>query len=116
MLAILPNSPGAVHPGRGRDALLEKRNRLLRRLAGRGTIDGRELGLALLEPLPEAPRPLPEEAPPSAAAAGGGGRGARGRRYATTLDPSLHRLAGDVGGAPVTRSGRDGDPPRGRDP
>ena len=95
MLAILPNSPGAVHPGRSRDALLEKRNRLLRRLADRGTIDGRELELALLEPLPEAPRPLPQQAPHLlqrlAAEAGDAGR-----RYATTLDPSLHGLAGDV--------------------
>ena len=95
MLAILPNNPGAVHPGRSRDALLEKRDRLLRRLAGTGAIDGAELELALLEPLPDAPRPLPQEAPHLlqrlASEAGG-----VGRRLATTLDPSLQRLASDI--------------------
>ena len=95
MLAILPNNPGAVHPGRSRDELLKKRDRLLRRLAGEGAIDGAELELALLEPLPDAPRPLPQEAPHLlqrlASEAGSGGR-----RHATTLDPSLQQLASDV--------------------
>ncbi|MYH53545.1 MAG: penicillin-binding protein 1C [Gemmatimonadetes bacterium] len=95
LLAILPNNPGAVHPGRSRDALQAKRDRLLRRLAEEGAIDGAELELALLEPLPDAPRPLPHDAPHLlqrlASEAGGGGR-----RYATTLDPSLQRLAGEV--------------------
>ncbi len=31
-LAVLPNSPAGIHPGRNRDKLLEKRNRLLRKL------------------------------------------------------------------------------------
>lgn len=95
MLAILPNNPGAVHPGRSRDELLQRRDRLLRRLAEEGAIDGAELELALLEPLPDAPRPLPQEAPHLlqrlASEVGGAGR-----RHATTLDPSLQRLASDV--------------------
>ena len=94
-LAILPNNPGAVHPGRSREALLEKRDRLLRRLAETGAIDGAELKLALMEPLPDAPRPLPREAPHLlqrlAFEAGGAGS-----RHATTLDPSLQRLASEV--------------------
>lgn len=102
MLAILPNNPGAVHPGRNRDALLGKRNRLLRRLAEEGTMDGEELELALLEPLPDAPRPLPQDAPhllQRLAAEDGGGE----RRYATTLDPALQRLATAV----VARQSRE---------
>ena len=95
MLATLPNNPGAVHPGRSREELLEKRDRLLRRLAETWAIDGEELELALLEPLPDAPHPLPQAAPHllqtlAAGDAGGGGR------YASTLDPSLQRLVGDV--------------------
>lgn len=95
MLAILPNNPGAVHPGRSREELLAKRNRLLRRLRDTGAIDEVELELALIEPLPEAPRPLPQAAPhllQTLAAGDGGG----GRRYASTLDPSLQRLVGDI--------------------
>ena len=95
MLATLPNNPGAVHPGRSREELLEKRDRLLRRLQETGAIDGEELELALLEPLPDAPHPLPQAAPHllQTLAAGDGGAG---RRYASTLDPSLQRLVGDV--------------------
>ena len=95
MLAILPNNPGAVHPGRRREELLEKRDRLLRRLQETGVIDGEELELALMEPLPDAPHPLPQAAPHllQTLAAGGGGAG---RRYASTLDPALQRLVGDV--------------------
>ena len=95
MLAILPNNPGAVHPGRRREELLEKRDRLLRRLQETGVIDGEELELALMEPLPDAPHPLPQAAPHllQTLAAGGGGEG---RRYASTLDPALQRLVGDV--------------------
>ena len=58
-LAILPNAPSSIHPGKGRDRLLEKRNRLLRRLHERGFIDSNTLEGALEEPLPEAPYPLP---------------------------------------------------------
>jgi len=58
-LAILPNAPSSIHPGKGRDRLLEKRNRLLRRLHERGFIDPNTLEGALEEPLPEAPYPLP---------------------------------------------------------
>ena len=33
MLAVLPNSPALIHPGKNRDILLEKRNRLLDKMA-----------------------------------------------------------------------------------
>ena len=59
MLAVLPNTPSSIHPGKGRDRLLEKRNRLLERLHARGFIDASTLEGALDEPLPEAPYPLP---------------------------------------------------------
>ena len=58
-LAVLPNAPSTIHPGKGRDRLLEKRNRLLERLEKRGYIDGATLESALAEPLPDAPYPLP---------------------------------------------------------
>ena len=58
-LAILPNAPSSIHPGKGRDQLLEKRTRLLERLSRRGYIDASTLESALAEPLPGAPFPLP---------------------------------------------------------
>ena len=97
MLAVLPNSPGAVHPGRGRAALRDKRDVLLRRLRQSGAFDQEELEVALLEPLPVDPRPLPQHAPhllQTLATRDGG----TGRRYLTTLDPSLQRLASDIVG------------------
>ena len=58
-LAVLPNAPSTIHPGKGRDQLLEKRNRLLERLHERGYFDASTLEGALAEPLPDEPYPLP---------------------------------------------------------
>ncbi len=62
-LAVLPNSPSLVHPGRNRERLLAKRNRLLDALRERGAIDALSADLAKQEPLPLAPAPLPMLAP-----------------------------------------------------
>jgi penicillin-binding protein 1C len=62
-LAVLPNAPGLIHPGRNRDALMAKRNRLIDRLETEGLIDATEASLAREEPLPIAPHPLPDIAP-----------------------------------------------------
>lgn len=61
-LAILPNSPGSMHPGKNRDALKEKRDRLLERLCKKGYIDHETLEASLEEPLPEVPLQLPSYA------------------------------------------------------
>lgn len=62
-LAVLPNSPALIHPGRNRKQLKEKRDKLLDRLRRNGTLDVIEYELACMEPLPDAPLPLPNEAP-----------------------------------------------------
>ena len=62
-LAVLPNAPGLIHPGRNRDALLQKRNALLQKLAANGVIDDAELSLALEEPISQQPHALPDLAP-----------------------------------------------------
>ncbi|MCD8029368.1 MAG: penicillin-binding protein 1C [Bacteroides sp.] len=61
-LAILPNAPSMIHLSRGREALLRKRNRLLERLHRSGKIDSTDYELALEEPLPGEPLPLPATA------------------------------------------------------
>ena len=62
-MAVLPNAPALIHPGRNRQALLEKRNRLLDRLLAKGAIDSLTCELAKEEELPQAPLPLPSLAP-----------------------------------------------------
>lgn len=62
-LAVLPNSPALVHPGRNRQILLRKRNQLLERLWHNETIDSVTCQLAKLEPLPDQPKALPQDAP-----------------------------------------------------
>ncbi len=62
-LAVLPNAPSLVHPGKNRQLLLDKRNRLLDRLAAAGKMSTADSELAKLEDLPLKPLPLPQRAP-----------------------------------------------------
>lgn len=62
-LAVLPNAPSMIHLGKGRHTLLAKRNRLLARLHHNGTLTTSAYQLALTEPLPQQPLPLPQIAP-----------------------------------------------------
>ena len=62
-LAVLPNAPSLVHPGKNRDILLAKRNNLLDKLFRAGKISADNAALAKLEPLPIKPLALPQNAP-----------------------------------------------------
>ncbi len=62
-MAVLPNSPSLVHPGRNRAILLKKRNWLLDKLHQQGIIDATTASLAKMEPVPDRPVPLPQLAP-----------------------------------------------------
>jgi len=62
-LAVLPNAPALIHPGRNRHLLMHKRNRLLSMLLDRGKIDSLTHILALAEPLPGEPNAIPSAAP-----------------------------------------------------
>lgn len=62
-LAVLPNSPSLIHLNRNREALRQKRDALLHCLYEHGTITEQEYTLAISEPLPEAPLPIPNQAP-----------------------------------------------------
>ncbi len=63
LLAVLPNSPALIHPGKNRDLLLSKRDRLLKKILVRNRIDSAEYTLALAEPLPSINRGLPSGRP-----------------------------------------------------
>lgn len=63
MLAVLPNAPAMIHLSKGRKMLLSKRNRLLKQLLEEKIIDSSTYELAVTEPLPDEPHPLPQIAP-----------------------------------------------------
>jgi len=63
LLAVLPNSPALIHPGRNRSRLKSKRDKLLEVLRERGEMTALDCELAIKEPLPEKPLPLPRVAP-----------------------------------------------------
>jgi len=62
-LTVLPNSPGLLFPGNNDPRLAEKRDRLLKNIHHMGWIEELELKIALDEPVPSKPMPLPNHAP-----------------------------------------------------
>lgn len=62
-LAVLPNAPSLVRPGKNQQELLRKRNFLLDKLAAANIIDSTTAALSKSEPLPGEPKPLPQFAP-----------------------------------------------------
>ncbi|MDW7694750.1 penicillin-binding protein 1C [Flammeovirgaceae bacterium SG7u.111] len=63
LLAVLPNRPGLIFPGRNQETLHKKRDRLLKKLFEEKVLDSLGYQLALSEPLPGTPFPLPQLAP-----------------------------------------------------
>lgn len=61
-LAVLPNAPSLIYPGKNQQRLLKKRNRLLQKLLSKNILDSTTYNLALLEELPQKPFPLPQKA------------------------------------------------------
>ncbi len=62
-LAVLPNSPGLIYPGRNRETLRKKRNKLLKKLFEQNIIDYETFKLSSDEDIPEKPKPFPSLAP-----------------------------------------------------
>ncbi|GAA4850778.1 penicillin-binding protein 1C [Algivirga pacifica] len=60
MLAVLPNNPASIFPGKNQERLKEKRDQLLHKLNERGFLSQDELYLAKQEQLPSSPKPLPQ--------------------------------------------------------
>lgn len=59
-LAVLPNAPSLMYPGKGNEQLLDKRNRLLDLLYEQGKVDETTLELAKLETIPEQIYAIPQ--------------------------------------------------------
>ena len=62
-LAVLPNAPALIFPGKNEKIFQQKRDRLLRKLFENEVIDQTTYELALAEKLPGKPFPLPEITP-----------------------------------------------------
>ena len=62
-LAVLPNAPSLIYPGKNQERLLKKRNRLLDKLLEKAIIDSLTHKLSLAEALPKKPYALPRTAP-----------------------------------------------------
>jgi len=62
-LAVLPNAPSLIYPGKNQVKLRDKRNRLLKKLFDEKVIDRTTYELSLQESLPQKPFDLPQAAP-----------------------------------------------------
>jgi penicillin-binding protein 1C len=88
-LAVLPNAPALIYPGRMQEALLAKRNRLLDKLEEKGLLDKLSSELAKMEYLPSRPHPLPQLSPHLLDRAEKEGHGSQ--RVNTTIDKDLQQ-------------------------
>ncbi|MBW1295201.1 penicillin-binding protein 1C [Aquimarina litoralis] len=62
-LAVLPNAPSLIYPGKNQTQLLTKRNRLLKTLLEQEKIDSITYELSISELLPQRPYQLPQDTP-----------------------------------------------------
>lgn len=61
-LAVLPNAPSLIYPGKNQIKLLKKRNFLLQKLYSKNYINKSQYDLSIEEPLPQKPLRLPQNA------------------------------------------------------
>ncbi|HOY31728.1 MAG TPA: penicillin-binding protein 1C [Bacteroidales bacterium] len=93
-LAVLPNSPALIFPGKNQEKLKHKRNSLLVKLYLNKYITQEQLQLARNEPLPGKPYPLPQTAMHLLDRAVKEGH--RGKRVKTTVDVYLQEMVSSV--------------------
>lgn len=92
-LAVLPNAPSLIYPGKNQKRLLDKRNRLLKKLYNNGTIDELTYQLSIDEGLPQKPYPLPQIAPHLLQKVS---KKHRGERIKTTIKYPLQERANSI--------------------
>ena len=92
-LAVLPNAPSLVFPGRNQEVLKKRRDALLGKLLERKIIDSMTYILSLDEPLPGEPRPLPSLA---VHVTDMYHLRNRGERIRTTIDPAMQQRALEI--------------------
>jgi len=92
-LAVLPNAPRLIYPGKNQQKLLKKRNGLLHKLYIEKVIDKMTYELSLQEPLPQKPYNLPQIAPHLLQRVV---KTNQGKRVRTTIDVSLQNRVNQI--------------------
>jgi len=92
-LAVLPNAPSLIYPGKNQIKLLEKRNKLLLKLNQEGIIDKQTYELSVDEPLPGKPYNLPQIAPHLLQRVG---KDQEGTKVKTTVDFALQNRVNQI--------------------
>ena len=87
-LAMLPNAPALIHPGRSRERLKQKRDELLQRV-----LTGEDAELAMMEDIPERPFEIPMTAYHDLAEQD---KRHHGEHINTTIDASLQQAVNDI--------------------
>ena len=87
-LAVLPNAPSLIYPGKNQIQLLKKRNRLLKTLLEQEKIDSITYQLSVSESLPQKPYKLPQDASHLLDRLA---RDNKGERMQTTINRSLQQ-------------------------
>jgi len=91
LLAVLPNAPSLIYPGKNQEKLIVKRNRLLKKLFEKKIIDQSTYQLAAREPLPQKPYPIPQFTPHLLARAIH--ENGSGKLFKTTINKNLQMQA-----------------------
>lgn len=93
-LAVLPNAPSLVFPGKNHNALLRKRNKLIDKLCKLQIIDKSISDLAKTEPLPDKAQKIPQIAPHLLNKVINDGN--EGKRIITTIKSNIQNYANSV--------------------
>ena len=93
-LAVLPNAPALIYPGKNQIKLKAKRDRLLDKLLRKNAIDKETCELAKSEDLPGAPFAIPQLAPHLLNRAIKEGN--KGKRIRSTIDYALQKEANKI--------------------
>ncbi|NOY51009.1 MAG: penicillin-binding protein 1C [Chlorobi bacterium] len=88
-LAVLPNAPALIHPGRNRSSLRKKRDKLLKNLMDQQIIDSLEYELAVLEEIPDKLKDLEQTCPHLLQKLEKSGKGLT---HTTTIDVYLQKM------------------------
>ncbi|EGV43165.1 penicillin-binding protein 1C [Bizionia argentinensis JUB59] len=92
-LAVLPNAPSLIYPGKNQEQLLKKRDRLLQKLLDNEIIDSLTYKLSIAEGLPQKPYALPQTAPHLLQKVA---KTHSGKRIQTTVDNNLQERVNQV--------------------
>lgn len=93
LLAVLPNAPSLIYPGKNHDQLLKKRNLLLKKLFKNKVIDKLTYQLSIAEYIPDKPYPLPQIAPHLLQKVS---KKYNGKRIQTTIDVHLQERINSI--------------------